>query len=71
MVTTLEDYPWSSHPFYAYGKAGGIPLTPSPAYNTFGTSPETCRQAYRQYLLTNRPYDLAMSKTLSKVAVRC
>ncbi len=71
MVTALETYPWSSYPSYAYGKTGEIPLAPSPVYNTFGTSPETRQEAYRHYVLTNRPYDLAVSKTLSKVAVRC
>lgn len=71
MITALEIYPWSSYPWYAHGKAGEVTLTPSPGYTTFGPTPETRQEAYRHYVLTNRPYDLAMSQALFKVAVRC
>lgn len=69
MVTDLADHPWSSYRWYAFGKPGEITLTPSPGYLDMGTIPSARQEAYRLYVSTNRPYDLAMSRKLAEVTV--
>ena len=69
MVTELESYPWSSYGWYADGKTGEITLSPSPGYLALGETAQTRQEAYRRYISTTRPYDLAMSQKLAEVAL--
>ena len=69
MVQDLADYSWSSYRWYASGKNGEITLTPSPGYLALAETPQARRDAYRLYVSTNRPYDLAMSQKLAEVTL--
>lgn len=69
MVNDLADYPWSSYRWYASGKTVEVTLTPSPGYLAMGETPAARQNAYRLYVSTNRPYDLAMSRKLAEVSV--
>ncbi len=66
MVTELALYPWSSYLYYAYGKEREVDLSISPGYLAMGTTPSVRQEAYRTYVTTTRPYDIAMTKQLTE-----
>ena len=69
LVPEVGDYSWSSYPWYAYGKSREMVLTPSPGYLAMGTNDENRRQAYRDYITTDRPYDQAFHQKLPEVTL--
>ncbi len=69
LVSQVDDYSWSSYARYAYGKSREVVLTVSPGYLAMGTNEENRRQAYRDYVTVNRPYDQALHQKLTEVIV--
>ena len=53
LVPRIEDYPYTSYPFYAYNKPDDL-LTESPVYSTLGNLPSEKQAAYRFYVTQNR-----------------
>ncbi len=69
MVTDIADSMWTSYQWYAFGKPGDIALTASPGYLSMGPTPATRQEAYRSYVSTTRPYDVAMHQKLAEITI--
>lgn len=59
MVASPEDYPWSSYRFYAYGEPHKhLNLRPDPGYLSLASTDRERQSRYREYVKTDRPYEL-------------
>ena len=56
MVKDLLEYRWSSFVHYGYGCADRF-LTVNPLYHDLGRSEKERQESYRDYVLTERPYE--------------
>jgi putative transposase len=56
IVSHLSQYKWSSYNFYAHGIKDDI-ITPNPLYQQMGKTPKERQNNYRDYVLTDRPYE--------------
>ena len=68
LVTSLEEYPWSSYRYYVTGQLGPLPLVPTPVYEALGATALQRQQAYRRFVETPHPSDRAVRRTLERVA---
>ena len=69
LVPALEDYLWSSYPFYVRATSSPIPLKPTPVYEALGATAAARQQAYRAFVATPQPYDRSMRRKLQLVTV--
>lgn len=58
LAERLEDYAYTSYPFYAYNEPDDL-LTESPLYSTLGMTPPERMAAYRFYVIQNRQQESA------------
>ncbi len=56
IVSSPEEYRWSSYHFYAEGTPDPL-VTPTPMYLGFGADDAERRRRYRDYLTADRPYE--------------
>ncbi len=63
------EYPWSSYAWYANGESREVELTFSSGYLAMGKDEEARRQAYRDYVMADRPYDQAFHEKLQEVTL--
>ena len=61
MVEDPRDWPWSSYRFYALGEMNEL-LEPHGLYLDLGGSSEERKINYRNYILTDRPYEQLIDK---------
>ena len=66
MVKRLEDYPYSSFHYYAYGQSDDL-LEPSPAFLALSEDPQIRRGIYRQYVKETRVQEEMFRKGLLRV----
>jgi len=56
IVKDLIDYKWTSYGFYAYGYKNSI-ITKNPLFGSLSADLLKCRELYKEYILTPRPYE--------------
>ena len=63
LVSRVEDYPWSSYRYYAYGEPD--PLTDEdPYYESLGIDRAARQHAYREFVKLEGPYDKVVDRSL-------
>lgn len=63
IVQHPEDYPWSSHRYYAMGTADPL-LDDDPFYASLGPDAATRQQRYREFVSLQGPYDQVVDAAL-------
>ncbi len=63
LVTDLNDYPWSSYPTYAYGRANPL-IDEDPYYVQLGPTLTHRQAAYRDFVRLESPYAPLLDKEL-------
>ena len=63
LIDDLKDYPWSSYPTYAYGRANAL-LEEDPYYAQLGLTPAERQSAYRDFVRLESPYAPMLDKEL-------
>ncbi len=63
LVTDLNDYPWSSYPTYAYGRANSL-VDADPYYVQLGPTLTHRQAAYRDFVRLESPYAPLLDKEL-------
>lgn len=61
IIDDLSQYRWTSYMHYAYGCQNDIIIT-NPMYLTLEKTPAERQQDYREYVLTDRPYEDIIDK---------
>ena len=61
MVTTPQDWPWSSYRHYAYGETDPL-IDEHGLYLDLGATPYAQQVNYRNYVLPERPYEKLLDK---------
>ena len=64
IVTSPEEYEWTSYSFYSEGKKDGIIKEPNPLYLELGQTDVKRQNNYQNYILQERPYDCIVDKGL-------
>ena len=64
ITDSLDNFQWSSYPYYAEGRTDEIIAAPDPFYVQLAGTDEERRRKYREYVLQERPYDLIVDKGL-------
>lgn len=68
LVQQLEDYPWSSYPYYALGKADPL-IDEDPYYADLGGIAQARQEAYREFAKLEGPYDRLIDVSLLEQGV--
>lgn len=64
LVKDPKEYAWSSYNFYAQGHQNSL-INVNPLYEDLGERPEDRQNAYRAYVLTERPYEQLVEEGLA------
>ena len=63
LVTELQEYPWSSYPFYAHGTPSPL-VDEDPYYAQLGPNPYRRQEAYREFVRRASPYTHVLDAAL-------
>jgi putative transposase len=64
MVSSPDNYKWSSYLYYAQGRQDAIIKEPSSLYLELGETTQVRQDRYKNYLLEDRPYEHIVDKGL-------
>ena len=63
IVSTLEDYPWSSYRYYGFGQEDTL-IDEDPYYQSFGATKEERKKFYQDVIMVDNPYDKLIDQNL-------
>lgn len=66
LVASLDQFKWSSYPFYAFGKKDPL-ITPNPMYLALANTPQKRKKLYIKYVSQDRPYEVLLDKAIEKL----
>jgi putative transposase len=63
IVKQMEDYPWSSYRYYAFGETDPL-VDEDPYYEGLGSDPENRQRNYREFVKVEGPYEKLVDRSL-------
>ncbi|MFH1837449.1 MAG: transposase [Candidatus Omnitrophota bacterium] len=66
LVSSLNEYPWSSYRFYSEGVPNKL-ITPCPAYLSLAKTCKKRQKIYKEYVSQARPYEMLLDEKMAKL----